>query len=339
MTLSLIIYSQQINAQNPFKKFGYEVKVLTMSNGKFNEFFDLDTIQQIGEVLFNTNSMKVVGFVKKDTTNPMPDPQLISRWVSPDPLAEEYYSISPYAYVANNPIKYIDPDGTWIPGFDEKGNIHLIREKGDTRWSLRRQFKKSGYKISRGQAKEWAKTARKGEGTINLTEKAEEISPELVTELNHLKEQFNHANETPEGYNSDIDQPSPPDKGKTGSQKNCVMYSTNTPKTDNKVVAFDWPYSNNDWKTKALEMYNSDNFTEGTKGDLKIASTRFAYLKNGDIRHGARFLWKGRGGKTYSVHKYGPTKGMFISRTMYPNPNFPKMKWKDVLLRVYNPQK
>ena len=28
-----------------------------------------------------------------------------------DPLAEKYYSISPYAYVANNPLKYIDPDG------------------------------------------------------------------------------------------------------------------------------------------------------------------------------------------------------------------------------------
>lgn len=28
-----------------------------------------------------------------------------------DPLAEKYYSISPYAYVMNNPMKYIDPDG------------------------------------------------------------------------------------------------------------------------------------------------------------------------------------------------------------------------------------
>jgi RHS repeat-associated protein len=33
------------------------------------------------------------------------------RWPTPDPLAEKYYSISPYAYCAGNPVKYIDPDG------------------------------------------------------------------------------------------------------------------------------------------------------------------------------------------------------------------------------------
>ena len=34
-----------------------------------------------------------------------------AQWTSPDPLAEKYYSISPYAYCANNPLKFIDPDG------------------------------------------------------------------------------------------------------------------------------------------------------------------------------------------------------------------------------------
>ena len=32
-------------------------------------------------------------------------------WDRVDPLAEKYYSISPYAYCANNPVNFVDPDG------------------------------------------------------------------------------------------------------------------------------------------------------------------------------------------------------------------------------------
>ena len=41
------------------------------------------------------------------------DPK-VSLWMGVDPLAEKYPSISPYAYVANNPINAIDPDGRLI---------------------------------------------------------------------------------------------------------------------------------------------------------------------------------------------------------------------------------
>ncbi|OPX99524.1 MAG: tRNA(Glu)-specific nuclease WapA precursor [Syntrophorhabdus sp. PtaB.Bin027] len=38
----------------------------------------------------------------------------IGRWLSMDPLAERYPSLSPYNFTANNPILYIDPDGKFI---------------------------------------------------------------------------------------------------------------------------------------------------------------------------------------------------------------------------------
>ena len=38
----------------------------------------------------------------------------LSVWLSVDPLAEKYPSFTPYTYVANNPLMYIDPDGREI---------------------------------------------------------------------------------------------------------------------------------------------------------------------------------------------------------------------------------
>ena len=35
----------------------------------------------------------------------------IVRWGTMDPLAEKYYSISPYVYCLDNPINRFDPDG------------------------------------------------------------------------------------------------------------------------------------------------------------------------------------------------------------------------------------
>ena len=46
----------------------------------------------------------------------------IGRWHTVDPLAEKYYSISPYAYCANNPVKFIDPTGMSYDWVQDKEN-------------------------------------------------------------------------------------------------------------------------------------------------------------------------------------------------------------------------
>jgi RHS repeat-associated protein len=51
----------------------------------------------------------------------------LARFLSTDPLAADYPNLSPYAYVANNPIMYIDPDGRKILPHNKKADDAVAR--------------------------------------------------------------------------------------------------------------------------------------------------------------------------------------------------------------------
>ena len=56
-----------------------------------------------------------------------------ARWLSPDPLAEQYRSLSPYSFCAGNPINYVDPDGMDIWSINRSGEINWIESSEEHR--------------------------------------------------------------------------------------------------------------------------------------------------------------------------------------------------------------
>ena len=100
------------------------------------------------------------------------DPML-GRWHSVDPMAETYYSLSPYNYVANNPLKFIDPNGMYIDnyGVDKVGNINLL-EKTKNKYDVLYAVDKSGNK-----------TDTNGDGSVNESDGAKVNDKSLLPQL------------------------------------------------------------------------------------------------------------------------------------------------------------
>jgi len=107
---------QSIYAQNPnpFKSIGKPApEFLSLTNGKYPEIFENDTLRKIGSVMFNTRTNKIEYFIETDTiySEATLQPEIVSRWLSQDPLARKYPSMSPYSGMGNNPILLVDIDG------------------------------------------------------------------------------------------------------------------------------------------------------------------------------------------------------------------------------------
>jgi RHS repeat-associated protein len=80
------------------------------------------------------------------------------QWTTMDPLAEKYYSVSPYVYCAGNPVKYLDPSGGRL--VDANGNLMYTQIGGWTKYATE-DVKRIGNDMMRTETgnKQWNKMA------------------------------------------------------------------------------------------------------------------------------------------------------------------------------------
>ena len=70
------------------------------------------------------------------------DYELMTMWLSVDPMSDKYPGISPYAYCAWNPVKYIDPDGDSVAillagnTLGGEGHMAILVQNEDGEWEL-----------------------------------------------------------------------------------------------------------------------------------------------------------------------------------------------------------
>jgi RHS repeat-associated protein len=126
----------------------------------------------------------------------MAPPVFISR----DPLFEKYPTFSPYAYCANNPVKYVDPDGregitvSGSPG-DHKNKRHFLENGLDRSKQATAHFQRKGEKST------WIIYNDKKKGyTADLlkeyTKKAEKagINVKVVSDVKEIIDYVNNKN-------------------------------------------------------------------------------------------------------------------------------------------------
>jgi hypothetical protein len=111
---------------NPFNDIQAKQRYATLSWGMFDELQENVDTAQYYHALLNTETKKIVEFLPIDNTdNYKADPVVFA--MSIDPLVKKYPDNSPYVFVANNPILFIDKDGREVFAYTPESQQLVIK--------------------------------------------------------------------------------------------------------------------------------------------------------------------------------------------------------------------
>ena len=233
------------------------------------------------------------------------DPR-VGRWMSTDPLERKYAAVSSYVFSLDNPVKYVDPDGTWIPSADQDNNILVTKEEGDTKESLAK-FMGDGWS-EKAINKMW-KALDKNTESINLTKTVGGVFKSMTKSMNAAEKAMIPTMDEYLAHPADI----------MGDNYNC--WGTCIALNDGKKLQGKGKFSRSGvgiedgcaFDEILQKQYSSVSREEATVGKtiLRYADKNTNSIENG---HGSIFMGVDNSGVEYSFSKNGwfPAPGLFL---------------------------
>ena len=119
----------------------------------------------------------------------------LSIWLSVDPMASKYPSLSPYVYCANNPVKLVDPNGEEIVNVYKDAYEYVSKQYSEAKknWeAFKGDRKAEGYKEARQKYKDAKRSyddiSYKYHIVDNAISNVKQYNPELYEKMDNMKD-------------------------------------------------------------------------------------------------------------------------------------------------------